>query len=62
MKIKDVPGIITTGGGFYFVTITVRVSKDESGYTFSMAHDDTDLQLSVAYESIADMLEVEDGA
>lgn len=26
MEIKDVPGIITIGDSFYFVTITVRVS------------------------------------
>ena len=62
MMIKDVKGLVTTSDSFDIMTVTVRVTRDEKGCTLSWAQEDMGVQLSVAYESIADMLEVEDGA
>lgn len=62
MKIKDVKGIVMTSNSFDIATVTVRVTRDEKGCTLSLAQEDMGIQLSVAFESIADMLGVGHGA
>lgn len=59
MKIKYVTGTVTTNDGIYLATLAVRVTRDEKGCTLSLAQEYMGgIQLSVAYEDIADMLEV----
>ncbi|MBQ9021645.1 MAG: hypothetical protein IJ113_06485 [Eggerthellaceae bacterium] len=61
-KTKDVQGLMFVGKDGEMkaapVVVTVRVTKDATGATMSLAAEDIGMMLSVPLEPLADMLKV----